>query len=77
MKRKIVVTGGTGRFAQILKKIKSNYIMLYPTKNELDIRNYNKIKSYIRKKKPKIVIHLAGLSRPMSVHEKMYLKVFF
>ena len=77
MKRKIVVTGGTGRFAQILKKIKSNYIMLYPTKNELDIRNYNKIKSYIRKKKPKIVIHLAGLSRPMSVHEKNISKSVF
>ena len=77
MKRKIVVTGGTGRFAQILKKIKSNYIMLYPTKNELDIRNYNKIKSYIRKKKPKIVIHLAGLSRPMSVHEKNVSKSVF
>tara|TARA_B100001029_G_scaffold64778_1_gene52487 strand:+ start:527 stop:1225 length:699 start_codon:yes stop_codon:yes gene_type:complete len=77
VKRKIVVTGGTGRFAQILKKIKSNYIMLYPTKNELDIRNYNKIKSYIRKKKPKIVIHLAGLSRPMSVHEKNVSKSVF
>ena len=77
MKKKIVVTGGTGRFAQILKKIKSNYIMLYPTKNELDIRNYNKIKSYIRKKKPKIVIHLAGLSRPMSVHEKNVSKSVF
>ena len=77
MKRKIVVTGGTGRFAQILKKIKSNYIMLYPTKNELDIRNYNKIKSYITKKKPKIVIHLAGLSRPMSVHEKNVSKSVF
>ena len=77
MKRKIVVTGGTGRFAQILKKIKSNYIMLYPTKNELDIRNYNKIKSYIKKKKPKIVIHLAGLSRPMSVHEKNVSKSVF
>ena len=77
MKKKIVVTGGTGRFAKILKKIKSNYIMLYPTKNELDIRNYNKIKSYIRKKKPKIVIHLAGLSRPMSVHEKNVSKSVF
>ena len=77
MKRKIVVTGGTGRFAQILKKIKSNYIMLYPTKNELDIGNYNKIKSYIRKKKPRIVIHLAGLSRPMSVHEKNVSKSVF
>ena len=77
MKKKIVVTGGTGRFAQILKKIKSNYIMLYPTKNELDIGNYNKIKSYITKKKPKIVIHLAGLSRPMSVHEKNVSKSVF
>tara|TARA_Y100000590_G_scaffold182505_1_gene207995 strand:- start:7031 stop:7729 length:699 start_codon:yes stop_codon:yes gene_type:complete len=70
MKRKIVVTGGTGRFAKILKKIKSNYVLLYPNKKELNITNFNKIKSYLKKKKPDVVIHLAGLSRPMVIHEK-------
>ena len=70
MKRRIVVTGGTGRFAKILKKVKSNYSVLYPGKKELDIINFNKIRYYLKKKKPGAVIHLAGLSRPMIIHEK-------
>ena len=37
MKKKIIVTGGSGRFGQCLKNFKSNYIMLFPTKKELNI----------------------------------------
>ncbi len=70
MKKKIIITGGTGRFAKILKSIKTNYNLLYPTKNEIDITSYKKIKSYLKNKRAKIVIHLAGLSRPMIEHEK-------
>tara|TARA_A100001037_G_C15026691_1_gene578918 strand:- start:260 stop:955 length:696 start_codon:yes stop_codon:yes gene_type:complete len=66
--RKIIVTGGTSRFAKELKKIKNNYKILYPAKKELDITNYKKIISYLRKKRPSILIHLAGLSRPMNIH---------
>ena len=32
IKNKIVVTGGSGRFAQTLKKIKSKYNFIYPKK---------------------------------------------
>jgi len=70
MKKKIVVTGGTGRFGKVLKKIKTNYNLLYPDVREIDITNFKKIKSYLKKKRPKIVIHLAGLSRPMKIHDK-------
>ena len=70
MRKKIVVTGGTGRFGKVLKKIKSNYKIFYPSKRELNITSFQKIKSYLRTKKPNVVIHLAGLSRPMVVHEK-------
>ena len=69
-KKKIVVTGGTGRFAQSLKKIKSNYNFIYPSKNKLDITKINSIISFLKKTKPKSVLHLAGLSRPMIEHEK-------
>ena len=37
VKNKIVVTGGTGRFAQSLKKIKTKYNFIYPNKKRLDI----------------------------------------
>ena len=69
-KNKIVVTGGTGRFAQSLKKIKCKYKFIYPSKNSLNIINLNSIKKFLKKEKPKSVLHLAALSRPMSLHNK-------
>ena len=70
MKKKVVVTGGTGRFGNILKSFKSRYKVFFPTKKDLDILNEKKIYKYLKKIKPNYLIHLAGLSRPMSVHEK-------
>jgi len=69
-KSKIVVTGGSGRFAQSLRKIKSKYKFIYPNKKSLDITNINSIKRVLKKEKPKSVLHLAGLSRPMALHDK-------
>ena len=69
-KNKIVVTGGTGRFAQSLKKIKCKYKFIYPSKNSLNIINLNSIKQFLKKEKPESVLHLAALSRPMSLHDK-------
>ena len=70
MNNKIVVTGGTGRFAQSLKRIKSKYKFIYPSKKRLNITNLKSIEKYLKKIKPKSVLHLAGLSRPMSIHNK-------
>jgi len=70
-KNKIVVTGGSGRFGSQLKKVKNKFNLIYPNKSQLNILNYNKIKKYLKKHKPKYLIHLAGLSRPMKIHEKL------
>ncbi len=73
MKKKnniILVTGGTGRFAKCLKKIKSRYKFIYPSKNIFDITNIKKMEKYLTKTKPRSVLHLAGLSRPMYIHDK-------
>jgi len=70
MKKKILVTGGTGRFGIVLKKLKTNYEILYPNKKTLDITNFRSIQKYIKLKKPNILIHLAGLSRPMNIHDR-------
>ncbi len=67
---RIVVTGGTGRFASSLKKVKSKYSVFFPSKSNLNILKENSILKYLKNKKPKYLIHLAGLSRPMSVHNK-------
>lgn len=69
-KNNIVVTGGKGRFASILKNEKTNFKVFYPDKRELNILNIDSIKKFIRKTKPKYLIHLAGLSRPMELHAK-------
>ena len=73
-KNKIIVTGGTGRFGTVLKKSNFNYNMIFPKKKELDITNFNSIKKYLKKTKPFCLIHLAGLSRQMKIHEKEILK---
>ena len=67
---KIVITGGSGRFGTELKKIKNKYNLLYPSKSKLNILNIGNIKKYLKKHKPKYLIHLAGLSRPMDIHNK-------
>ena len=69
----ILVTGGSGRFGTVLKKQNfKNYI--FPKKSELNITKVNSIKKYLLKTKPKAVIHLAGLSRPLSLHDKNPIK---
>tara|TARA_B100000029_G_scaffold228490_1_gene226166 strand:+ start:4378 stop:5100 length:723 start_codon:yes stop_codon:yes gene_type:complete len=69
-KKKIVVTGGTGRFGKELQKVKTNYQLSFPKKKELNILDVKSIRKYLKRKKPKYLIHLAGLSRPMNIHEK-------
>ena len=69
-RNKIVVTGGSGRFASVLKKTKTKYNLFFPTKKQLNILKPKTIKKYLKVKKPKYVIHLAGLSRPMKIHRK-------
>ena len=63
---RIVITGGSGRFASAFKKIKGykSLNLYYPEKNKLDILNIKSIQKYLKYIKPKYLIHLAGLSRP-------------
>ena len=68
--KKILVTGGNSRFAIQLRKIKTNYIFIYKNKNQLNINSLNSIEKNIKKFKPNSILHLAGLSRPMSLHDK-------
>lgn len=71
-KNRIVFTGGTGRFARSFKKEekKTRFKFFFPKKKELDILKLNSITTFLKRKKPKYLIHMAGLSRPMALHEK-------
>ena len=70
MLKKILVTGSEGRFAQELKKIKSKYKFFFRNKKQLNILSIKSIQKNIREFKPDCVLHLAAISRPMSIHDK-------
>lgn len=74
MLKKIVITGGDGRFAQILKRNNKKLNILYPNKKELNILDVDSIKRYLKKNKPQYLIHAAALSRPMNIHDKQISK---
>ncbi len=70
MLKKILITGGDSRFAKELKKIKCKYKFIFRNKKQLNILSFQSIKNNIKIFKPDCIIHLAGLSRPMSLHLK-------
>ncbi len=70
MLKKIIVTGGDSRFANELKKIKSKYKFIFRNKKQFNILSIKSIQNNLKNFKPDCVLHLAGLSRPMSLHSK-------
>ena len=69
MKKLILVTGAEGRFAQILKRDNTKLNLYFASKRQCNILDVNSIKKIVNKIKPKIILHTAGLSRPMKLHE--------
>jgi len=67
VKKLIIVTGGKGRFAKILKK-ESTLNLKFLDKKKLNILDTVSIEKNIIKFKPKILLHCAALSRPMEMH---------
>ena len=66
--RKVLVTGSDGRFGKILQKLSPKFI--YRNKKKLDILSLRSIQNNLKKYKPNYVLHLAGLSRPMKIHDQ-------
>tara|TARA_B100001057_G_scaffold437264_1_gene468947 strand:+ start:495 stop:1187 length:693 start_codon:yes stop_codon:yes gene_type:complete len=65
---KVIVTGSGGRFGKILQKLNKKFI--YRNKKQLDILSPKSISNNLNKYKPSHIVHLAGLSRPMKIHEQ-------
>ncbi len=68
--KKIIFTGGNGRFGKVLKKYNFKDSFYFPNKKDLNITSIRSIERYLKKTKAKYLIHAAALSRPMSIHEK-------
>ena len=67
--KKILFTGGSGRFGKVFRQFKHKFKIDYPTKKNFDIEKLDSVMNYLSKSKPKYLIHCAALSRPMSIHE--------
>ena len=65
---KILVTGSDGRFGKILRKL--NRKLIFRNKKQLNILSSVSIANNLKKFKPNYIIHLAGLSRPMKIHNQ-------
>jgi nucleoside-diphosphate-sugar epimerase len=60
MKLKILITGGNGNIATIIKNNLNNIYNVYsPSHSEVDLLNSNVLKDYINKLNPDIIIHTA------------------
>ena len=68
MKSKILVTGGDGIFSSVLKKKNKSLNLIFKSKKECNILKIKSIENCVKKIKPNIIIHTAGLSRPMKIH---------
>ena len=67
---KILVTGADSRFVKILKKTKTKHNLIFRNKKQLNILSEASIQKNIKNFKPNYILHMAGLSRPMKIHEK-------
>ncbi len=69
--KKIIFTGGNGKFGKVFKKFHLNKKNIYyPSSNIFDVTNFKKMEKFTKKIKPKFIIHAAAISRPMDLHEK-------
>lgn len=61
-KLKILITGGTGMVGKnfLENQQSQNYNILAPTREELDLLDFEKINTYLSNKKPDFIIHAAG-----------------
>ena len=68
--KKIIFTGGSGNFGKVFKKFNLNKKNIYyPSSSIFDVTNLKKMERYIKKIRPKFIIHTAAISRPMNIHE--------
>jgi len=73
-KKRIVFTGGNGRFGKVLQKENFNYKVFFPSKSDFNITKIKSIEKYLDIYKPNILVHMAALSRPMSIHDNDIVK---
>ena len=71
MKKKVLITGGSGGIAQAVKKLleADGYDVFAPTRSEIDVTDWESVESVVAKFVPDILINNAGYVVPRSVKE--------
>ena len=69
MSKKIIVTGGNGRFAQELRKINSKFDFIFRNKKQLNILSLSSIKKSLRNL-ILTMFYTWQVYQMMSIHEK-------
>ncbi len=70
-KKNILVTGNSSRFCKFLKEnTKFAKNLIFTSKKEFNILNLKQMEKFLYNKKINLLIHIAGLSRPMRLHDK-------
>ena len=59
---KILFTGGSGKLGTEMKKLLPK--ALYPDSKVFDVTKYGQMENYVKKHKPKIIIHAAAYTLP-------------
>ena len=66
--KKILISGGDGKFAQAILKNNKKFKIFTPNKKQMNILKYNSVVNYIKKTNAEVFIHSAALTTPMSRH---------
>ena len=66
---RVIVSGGNGRFSNVMKKFNSSHEIFFLSKEEMNICDLNSIEKSILRYNPDVFIHTAALSRPMNLHD--------
>ena len=69
-KKRILISGGNGKFATEIKKNLKDAIIYAPSKSELNVYNLEDVDYAIRKFNPDIFIHAGAYTRPMIKHDQ-------
>ncbi len=65
---RIAITGGNSKFSKELQHQNSKHTLIPLDKKILDVTNLDSIEVALKDIKPDVLIHTAGLSRPMKLH---------